>query len=169
MRLSRRQLLHATAASSLALAGCGGGGDGGDGGGGGGDNGEDEASPTSTPTPAGETVDKTIVMKNTAFQTLKAEVETGATVEWVNKDGFAHTVTSSQFHDTAKSWSLDKEVSGGGSITHTFDTKGVYEYYCTIHGKGTMCGAILVGGASLGKSLPCSGDGGGGYGGDSGY
>ncbi|MFB6201521.1 MAG: plastocyanin/azurin family copper-binding protein, partial [Halorhabdus sp.] len=124
-------------------------------------------SPTATPTATNAAADKTIVMESTTFQTLKAEVATGATVKWTNKDGFAHTVTSAQFHDVAKSWSLDKEVSGGGSVTHTFDEKGVYEYYCTIHGKSTMCGAVLVGGATLDKSLPCGGDGGddggGGY------
>lgn len=99
-------------------------------------------------------------MKNTTFQTLKAEVDTGTTVKWVNEDGFEHTVTSAQFHDKAKSWNFDKKVPGGGRVRHTFDARGVYEYYCTIHGKSTMCGAVLVGGAMLDKSLPCGGDGG---------
>lgn len=155
MRLTRRHLLHVTAASSLALAGC----TGGDGGGGG-------ETPSAAPPQTGATAENTILMKNTTFQTLKAEVETGATVKWVNNDGFAHTVTSAQFHDTAKSWSFDKRVSGGGSETRTFEERGVYEYTCTIHGKSTMCGAVLVGGATLEKSLPCSG---GGDDGDGGY
>ena len=117
---------------------------------------------TSTPTQTA-TADVTILMQNTAFQTLRAEAPTGATVEWVNEDGFGHSVTSAQFHDVAASWEFDVEVPGGGRVTHTFDESGVYEYYCTVHGDSSMCGVVLVGGASLDQSLPCeSGDGGGG-------
>lgn len=161
--MNRRQFLTTTTAAAAVplIAGCtgsggsdGGGGDGGDG---------DVAKTVAMP---GDGVATTVVMKNTTFQTLKAEVAPGATVKWVNKDGVAHTVTSAQFHETATSWSFDTEVSGGGSVSHTFEEKGVYEYYCTIHGKSTMCGAVLVGGTTLEKSLPCGGDGGGGgYGG----
>lgn len=154
--MDRRKFLTTAAATLPLITGCAGGDGGGD---------EQGTVPTETPTATQGTADKTIVMKNTTFQTLKAEVDTGATVKWVNKDGFVHTVTSAQFHDTAKSWSFDKQVSAGGSVTHTFDEKGVYEYYCTIHGKGTMCGAVLVGGTTLDKSLPCGSNGGGGGGG----
>ncbi|MFB6185870.1 MAG: plastocyanin/azurin family copper-binding protein, partial [Halobacteriaceae archaeon] len=119
---------------------------------------------TATPTPT-ESVnaDKRIVMRNSTFQTLKAEVSTGAVVKWVNRDAFSHTVTSTQFHDKARSWQFDVTVEGGGSTHFTFEKPGVYEYYCTIHGKGSMCGAVLVGGATLEKDLPCSGGGGGYY------
>lgn len=112
--------------------------------------------PESTPTASGK---KTIAMQNIEFQTLYAEVDVGTTIEWVNQDSFAHTVTSAQFHDKAKSWSLDERVSGGGSISHTFDAEGVYEYFCTIHGKDSMCGAVLVGDVTLNKDLPCEGGG----------
>ncbi|WP_396611051.1 plastocyanin/azurin family copper-binding protein [Haloferax sp. S1W] len=120
-----------------------------------------ETTTTESPTTETQTTpapDVTITMRNTAFQTVRAEVETGATVEWVNEDGYGHTVTSAQFHDGAESWSFARQVPGGGSVSHTFDSPGIYEYYCTIHGDGTMCGAVLVGGASLDKSLPCEDD-----------
>ncbi len=111
----------------------------------------------------------TIIMRQTAFQPSKADVEAGATVEWVNEDSFPHTVTSAQVHDTAASWQFDERVSGGGTVTHTFEDPGVYEYYCTIHGKESMCGAVLVGDAALDASLPCDGgDGGGNAGGGGG-
>lgn len=144
--MDRRRFLTVAVATTPLVAGCTG--DGGTGG-----------------TPA-DGAHVTISMKNTTFQTLKAEVATGATVEWVNDDGYPHTVTAAQFHDVAKTWSFDEKVAGGERVTYTFDAEGVYEYYCTIHGKSTMCGAVLVGGASLGASLPCSGD---GYGGGDGY
>lgn len=139
--MNRRQFLTVSAATMPLVAGCTGGGDSQQQQQGGGD---------------GKQADKTITMKNTAFQTVKAEVETDMTVKWVNEDGFDHTVTSASFHEKAKSWSLDEQVSGGDSITHTFDETGVYEYYCTIHGKSRMCGAVLVGGATLDEDLPCS-------------
>ncbi|MFB6254464.1 MAG: plastocyanin/azurin family copper-binding protein [Halobacteriaceae archaeon] len=155
--MKRRHFLTATTGIIPFVAGCMGGGNGG------GDN--QQPTPTATTTATEQqSADKTIAMKNSNFQTLKAEVNTGATVKWVNKDSFAHTVTSTQFHDKAKAWNFDTQVSAGGSTTFTFDQNGVYEYYCTIHGKGSMCGAVLVGGATLDKSLPCGGGGnGGGY------
>ncbi len=116
----------------------------------------------------GTSGDGRIVARDTAFRPLKAEVDAGATVEWVNEDGFAHTVTSARFRDGAASWDFGERVAGGESLTHTFEESGVYEYYCTIHGERAMCGAVRVGGETLDGSLPCEeggdgGDGGGGY------
>ncbi|MFB6207639.1 MAG: plastocyanin/azurin family copper-binding protein, partial [Haloglomus sp.] len=157
--MDRRTFLTAVAATTAITAGCtssGGDGGGGDGNGGGGGQ---AASPTGD---GAATADATVAMKNTTFQPLKVEVDAGGTVEWVNEDGFQHTVTSAQFHDVAASWSFDEQVAGGKSVTHTFEQQGVYEYYCTVHGKSQMCGAVLVGGATLEKRLPCGEDDGGG-------
>ncbi|MFB6252736.1 MAG: plastocyanin/azurin family copper-binding protein [Halobellus sp.] len=153
-----RRKFFTVAAATLFVAGCTGGSGG---------SGEQGTTPAGSVTAAQGGASPAISMKDTTFQTLRAEVDAGATVKWVNNDGVPHTVTAAQFHDTAKSWSFDKEVSGGGSVTRTFEEKGVYEYYCAIHGKSTMCGAVLVGGATLDKSLPCA-DGGGGGGSDEG-
>lgn len=152
MRLDRRQFLWTTAAATLSVAGCGGDGDGGGGG-----------SPTETgtetevetPTSSADTV----VEIDSAFDPVRISVETGTTVMWDNTDMVAHTVTNAQFHDTAESWSFDRDVEPQGGTRHTFDSAGVYEYYCTIHGKDQMCGAVLVGDASLDGSLPCEDDG----------
>ncbi|MFT4922026.1 MAG: plastocyanin [Haloarculaceae archaeon] len=157
MPVTRRRLIQITVAGSLSLAGCTG--DGGDGDGGG------QAADSS---PASGVADNTISMQDTTFQPRKATVDVGTTVEWTNNDGVGHTVTSAQFHDKAASWNLDSEASGGDTITHTFEAEGVYEYYCTIHGRERMCGAVLVGGATLDASLPC-GDAGGAGGAGGGY
>jgi len=108
-------------------------------------------------------------MKDTAFHPVRTSVEAGTTVTWTNEDSYGHTVAAATLTDGATQWSFETgTLNNGDTATHTFDQKGVYEYYCTIHGKDTMCGAILVGGASLDASLPCesgssSGSGGGGY------
>lgn len=160
--MNRRQFM--TLATITFVAGCTGGGD--NGAGTSPTPSQTEASMGSSPgtSPTESQADATVVVENTKFQTLKAEVPTGATVKWVNEDDVSHDVTAAQFHDSAADWSLSQTLSGGQSTTYTFDSEGIYEYYCTIHGQGTMCGAVLVGGATLEESLPCGdgGDGGGG-------
>lgn len=100
-------------------------------------------------------------MVNTSFSPLKLEVEPGTTVTWDNQDSVAHTVVSAQFHSSASDWSFTSDqIQAGQSTTYTFDTGGVYEYYCDVHGQSNMCGAIIVGDASLSSSLPCESGGG---------
>lgn len=148
MDLTRRHVLSAASLGAVALAGCTGGQTGG-----------------------GQMTDDgdggTISMDNSAYQPLEAAVSPGTTVTWVNEDGVGHTVTSTQFTDGAASWEFDVQIAGGESASFTFDDAGVYEFYCTVHGESTMCGAVLVGDVSASGSLPCddgSGSGGGGGG-----
>lgn len=153
MRVTRRRFVTLATTGSLGLAGCTGGDDGGEG----------QQSPTETTAPTGtgdDTVGRSIEMVNTAFDPIRVSVDPGTTVEWVNEDGFDHDITAIQFHDNAADWSFSKTLSGGESTTFTFEEMGVYEYYCSIHGEGTMCGAVLVGGATIESSLPCEGGGG---------
>lgn len=149
--MDRRTFLAAVATATPLVAGCTGGGGSADGSGG-------------TTQSSGTTV----TMVNTTYQPVRLEADAGATVEWVNEDGFGHTVTSTQFHESAASWDFDEQVAGGESVTHTFGEEGVYEYYCTIHGESTMCGVVLVSGATLDGTLPCEDSGGGGGGGGGG-
>ena len=137
------------------LAGCLGGGTGGQ-----------EQTTTTATTQSGP---RMVVMEGSAYAPLVAEVETGTTVEWTNEDGFAHTVTSTQFNDGAMTWSIDERAGADETITHTFEESGAFEYYCTIHGESSMCGVVVVGGAQKAGSLPCESDGGSGGGGDGGY
>lgn len=105
----------------------------------------------------------TIAAVNTTFDPVRASVTPGTTVVWENQDAFEHTVVSAQFHDAAASWSFDANLTGGGGTAeYTFESAGVYEYYCDVHGKSTMCGVVLVGDAALDAALPCESDGGGG-------
>lgn len=38
-----------------------------------------------------------------------------------------------------------------------FEEPGVYEFYCSVSGKETTCGAVLAGDVELAGSLPCVG------------
>ncbi len=69
------------------------------------------------------------------FDPVSFTVKAGTTVTWVNKDGAAHTVTSSdsKLFDSGN-------VDAGGTYKFTFTQPGTYQYYCTLHPwmKGTM-------------------------------
>lgn len=61
------------------------------------------------------------------YNPASIEVPAGTMVTWTNQDSFVHTVTDvdnkfdSQFIQPGSNWS------------YTFDTKGNYNYYCTLH------------------------------------
>jgi len=143
--MRRRDLLAGVAgAGALALAGCTGESedDGGDGGGGDGGDGAD--------------VGESVSLEGIAFAPKRASIDPGQAVEWTNEESVAHDVTSDAFTDQATDWDFAADLAEGESTTFTFEEAGVYEYQCTIHGASSMCGAVIVGDASLpGGALPC--------------
>ncbi len=139
MSPTRRQVLASVAVGSIGLAGCSGGGDGGDGGGSNGN--------------SGNTTEVELVA--TAFDPVVVEIDVGAAVEWVNNDPYEHDVTAAQLTDAGEDWSYSETLAASSRTEQTFDSAGVYEYYCSIHGESSMCGAVVVGDASLEQSLPC--------------
>jgi plastocyanin len=78
-------------------------------------------------------------------------VTVGTTVTWMNNGGMTHTVTTCDSNhsvsrcpaiDAAGLDSLDSQVSGGASFSHTFNVAGTYYYYCKPH--PWMQGEIIV-------------------------
>ncbi|MFB6176184.1 MAG: plastocyanin/azurin family copper-binding protein, partial [Halobaculum sp.] len=107
--------------------------------------------PTATAT---EGPDPTVTVPGLEFDPLRLSVDPGATVAWVNQSG-THDVTSAQFHEKAVEWSFQSQTfSSGERVSYTFESEGVYEYFCSIHGRDTMSGAILVGDVTLDETLP---------------
>lgn len=151
--MKRRRFIGAAlaTASTPLVAGCGSGGGDDDGGGNGG-----EPTENQTTTVAGP--EDLVRISGSTYDPMRLSVEPGAEVTWRNDDPYSHTITADQFHDKAADWSRDERISSnGGQATHTFEEAGVYEYYCSIHGKSEMCGVVLVGDVSLDASLPCEG------------
>lgn len=110
----------------------------------------------------GQMTTETVDAVNSAFDPIRVSVSPGTTVEWTTQDSYEHDVTSAQFHDVAEQWDFSKTLSSSGSTaSRPFESEGIYEYVCTIHGKDAMCGAVLVGDVSLDEDRPC--EGGGGY------
>jgi halocyanin-like protein len=80
---------------------------------------------------------------------------TAVTFEWVSD---THNVAVESQPEDAD-WSGDEEISNEGhSYSHTFETEGVYQYFCAPHRGMEMKGAVVVGDVEVG------GGGGGGLG-----
>lgn len=111
-----------------------------------------ETTETATATPDGQVIE----ISGMSFAPMEVSIEPGTEVRWINRDGIPHDVESTQFNDGAAEWDFESgEIEENEEASYTFDESGAYEYYCTIHGKSTMCGVVLVGDASSAGSLPC--------------
>jgi plastocyanin len=84
-----------------------------------------------------------VFMQNTAFNPATRTVAVGTTVQWVNHDGFDHTVIYSSGPGSAFN---SGSIPAGGTFSVTFNTAGTVQYYCMIHGSpgAGMHGAIVV-------------------------
>ena len=91
-----------------------------------------EGETVSTPT-TGEV--NQVVIENFKYSPFTMEVNVGDTVEWVNKDSAAHTVTMSTLN-------VDENLPQGATFTYTFTEKGTYEYRCRFH--AGMKGKVIV-------------------------
>ncbi len=70
------------------------------------------------------------------FTPATLTVPVGTTVNWTNKDGTLHTVTS-----TTKVFASDG-LDQGGTFSYTFTTPGTYPYSCKLHPQ--MTGTVTV-------------------------
>jgi plastocyanin len=96
---------------------------------------------TQTSPPPGQTTGPdfkpaAVSMENFSFVPADLTVSVGTTVTWTNNDAATHTVTS----DTGLFDS--KDMSKGGTFSHTFTEKGTFSYHCALH--SSMKGTITV-------------------------
>jgi plastocyanin len=72
------------------------------------------------------------------------EIVPGTSIRWRAVDG-SHNVKS-----RGSNWTYFRSVPVGTSVTRTFNRRGTFRYYCTIHGNivngvcSGMCGRIVV-------------------------
>ena len=83
--------------------------------------------PTSTPTPT-PVVESDI--KDSTLQDLT--VTAGTTVQWTNRDGEHHTVTSGTPEERIGVWDSDR-INPGTPYSFTFTEQGTFSYFCKIH------------------------------------
>ncbi|AUV84391.1 hypothetical protein C2R22_22885 (plasmid) [Salinigranum rubrum] len=86
------------------------------------------------------------------FEPHVVRVNVGGTVTWTNESG-SHSTTA--YHpdndqpqlapDGATAWDSGIVSEQGATFEHTFETEGVYHYYCTPHETLGMIGSVIVG------------------------
>jgi plastocyanin len=86
------------------------------------------------------------------FESHVVRVNVGGTVTWTNESD-SHSTTA--YHpdndqpqlvpDGAAAWDSGTLTEGGATFDHTFETEGIYHYYCTPHESLGMIGSVIVG------------------------
>lgn len=82
-----------------------------------------------------------------------AWVEVGGTVTWENESGQHNAVAYHPDHhdkprripEGAEPWETDLLQEEGATASHTFETEGVFDYYCAPHEAVGMVGTVIVG------------------------
>lgn len=77
-----------------------------------------------------------VFIQGRSFNPSTITVSAGTTITWTNKDGIAHTVTSTTGAFDSQS------ISAGRDFRQLFSIAGTYPYYCTIH--PSMTGRVIV-------------------------
>jgi plastocyanin len=67
-----------------------------------------------------------IVMENLVISPAEASAKVGDTIEWINKDVFAHTAT-------ARNGDFDVATPPKKTVTSVLNKAGTVEYYCRYH------------------------------------
>ena len=67
-----------------------------------------------------------IVIENLVFAPAEVSAKVGDTIEWVNKDVFAHTAT-------ARNGDFDINQPPKRTVTSVLNKAGTVEYYCRFH------------------------------------
>ena len=67
-----------------------------------------------------------ITMENLVFSPAEASAKVGDTIEWINKDVFAHTAT-------ARNGDFDVTMPPKKTVTSVLKKAGTVEYYCRYH------------------------------------
>ena len=79
---------------------------------------------------------------NECYLPADITINAGETVEWVNIDTAAHTVTSGSPSEGPSHVFDSSLVLGNESYSFTFEEAGTYDYYCMIH--PWMAGNVIV-------------------------
>ena len=83
-----------------------------------------------------------VAIFNFGFNPAVITITAGSTVKWTNTASLTPHTTTSDLGDT-EVWNSGI-LNPGDVFTHTFDTPGIYGYYCMIHGALIMHGFVIV-------------------------
>ncbi len=77
--------------------------------------------------------EETVRLAQFAFDPEELTIAVGTTVNFVNADSAAHTVTEGTDGTAVADPIIDEELEQGGSTSYTFDEAGTYDITCKIH------------------------------------
>ena len=77
--------------------------------------------------------EETVRLAQFAFDPEELTIAVGTTVNFVNADSAAHTVTEGTDGTAVEDPIIDEELEQGGSTSYTFDEAGTYDITCKIH------------------------------------
>lgn len=90
------------------------------------------------------------------FDPHVVRIEPGETVTWSLESGTHTTTAYAQDNDKpqripeeASAWDSGTLSEGGATFEHTFETPGVYDYFCAPHESTGMLGTVVVGDPDL--------------------
>jgi plastocyanin len=96
--------------------------------------------PATSAAPAAGGKTAALQIKGFAFSPATLTVDKGTAVTVTNNDSTTHTFTSGA--NRTKDGKFDQQISGGTEGSVTFDTAGMFEYFCQIH--SSMKGTVVV-------------------------
>ena len=67
-----------------------------------------------------------ITMQDLVFAPVEVSAKVGDTIEWINRDVFAHTAT-------ARNGDFDVNIAPKKTVTSILKKPGTVEYYCRFH------------------------------------
>ncbi|PJC51114.1 MAG: copper-binding protein, partial [Nitrosopumilales archaeon CG_4_9_14_0_2_um_filter_34_16] len=79
---------------------------------------------------------------NSCFIPADITINAGDTVNWINVDTAAHTVTGGSPSDGPSGVFDSSLVMGSASYAFTFNDKGSFDYFCMVH--PWMVGSVTV-------------------------
>ena len=79
---------------------------------------------------------------NECYLPYQVTINVGDTVNWINEDTAAHTVTGGSPADGPSGIFDSSLVLGGAQYSHTFEDAGSFDYFCMVH--PWMVGNVMV-------------------------
>jgi plastocyanin len=85
---------------------------------------------------------KQVIMLNSSYFPQNLTISPGTTIIWKNQDPYDHTVTSGNPGNPSGLFNSG-DITPHGEFSYTFDSIGVYNYYCELY-LDKMTGTITV-------------------------
>jgi plastocyanin len=91
-----------------------------------------------------------VTIESSCYSPTIIRVQPGVSVTWTNRDDAPHNILGAG--GISGSSHRDLSLLRGGSFRHTFETAGIFPYYCSLH--PGMVGVVAVGDFEISEAIP---------------